>query len=436
MDILFFLPIEATYISQLNPDSNFGPCKELFIGQSAMPNDTFRTLLKFDISSIPLESIIVKATLRLFINVEETSLPQTLYINRLLNSFSQNTISWNNTPEYEPTPYSTLISDINMNDYIYVNITDLVRGWYYKAIDNTGILLSTLESTSSFKRLFGFEDESVSLWPTLLIEYSKIKKQVENVKNIENTESAEVTNAMDISMEASNKDSSTISKNTSTGKKVCSKSNYIKKATNKNTNNKKTSAKGAIYKKTSNKVITGATSLTNRGSIIPFASGGPIIMTTTIDGQVGNTSLIGFGSAALDVTLLNDTINLTGSTLEPVLNFSFSIPRKGKIMSMVAYYSNIIDLNLIGTTITITAQLFRSTTIDNTFKPIPGAIVKLGPALTDKVILGSVCKGISTNLFIDINQEDRLLLAFSSTASGISLINTITGYASAGLNIV
>lgn len=159
-------------------------------------------------------------------------------------------------------------------------------------------------------------------------------------------------------------------------------------------------------------------------------------MTTIAGGLVGTTSLLGFGSSATGVSLVGGAIDLTGTALGPLINFAFSVPRDGTITSISAYFSNTVALALVGTTITITAQLFSSTTPDNTFTPVPGALVTLAPALTGIVSLGDTSNGITTGLAIPVTAETRLLLVFSATADGVTLINAVTGYASGGLTIV
>jgi BclB C-terminal domain-containing protein len=151
---------------------------------------------------------------------------------------------------------------------------------------------------------------------------------------------------------------------------------------------------------------------------------------------VGTTSLIGFGSSATGIPLVGGIIDLTGTALGPIINFAFSAPRDGTITSVAAFFSVTVALALVGTTVTITAELFSSTTPDNTFTAVPGTSVTLAPALTGVVALGAVSNGILTGLAIPVTAETRLLLVFSATAAGVTLINTITGYASAGITIV
>jgi BclB C-terminal domain-containing protein len=159
-------------------------------------------------------------------------------------------------------------------------------------------------------------------------------------------------------------------------------------------------------------------------------------MTTIAGGLVGTTSLLGFGSSATGITLVGGVIDLTGTLVGPLINFAFSVPRDGTITSIAAYFSNTVALALVGTTVTITAQLFSSATPDNTFTAVPGALVTLAPALTGIVSLGDTSNGITTGLAIPVTAETRLLLVFSATAAGVTLVNAVTGYASGGLTIV
>lgn len=83
----------------------------------------------------------------------------------------------------------------------------------------------------------------------------------------------------------------------------------------------------------------------------------------------------------------------------------------------------------------IRAQLYVSNTPNNVFTPIPGAIVNLSPALSGTISIGTISNGITTGLSIPVTAQSRLLMVYSAQASGLSLINTVVGYASAGIEI-
>ncbi|MEI2280995.1 exosporium glycoprotein BclB-related protein [Paenibacillus polysaccharolyticus] len=181
--------------------------------------------------------------------------------------------------------------------------------------------------------------------------------------------------------------------------------------------------------------VTGATGATGSGAIIPYASGLPASLTTVLGGLLNTSSLVGFGNSASGVTINGGIIDLTGAA-GTLLNFAFSASRAGTITSLAAYFSTTAGLSLVGSTVTLTAQLFRSTTPNNTFTAVPGALVTLAPALTGVLSLGTISSGLTTGLSIPVAAGDRLLMVFSaSVTAGIDVASTIAGYASGGLTI-
>lgn len=172
-------------------------------------------------------------------------------------------------------------------------------------------------------------------------------------------------------------------------------------------------------------------------AIIPYASGLPVTLTIIAGGLVGTTALVGFGNSANGVSILGGTIDLSGASIVAgtPINMAFSAPRDGTITAISAYFSVTTALSITGTTVTITAQLYRSTTPNNTFTAVPGAVVTLAPALTGLLAIGASSNGLITGLNIPVTSQTRLLLVFSATATGLSLAQTIIGYASGGVAI-
>ncbi len=155
-------------------------------------------------------------------------------------------------------------------------------------------------------------------------------------------------------------------------------------------------------------------------------------MTTIIGGLVGTTTLLGFGSSVTGVSVGVGIIDTT-----TISNMAFSMPRDGTITSLAAYFSTTVALSLVGSTVTLTAQLYQSTTPDNQFSPVVGAAVVLSPALTGAIGIGSISSGLTTGLSIAVAAGTRLLLVFEAdVTAGIDIATTITGFASAGLTIV
>jgi len=179
---------------------------------------------------------------------------------------------------------------------------------------------------------------------------------------------------------------------------------------------------------------TGPAGVAGASAIIPFASGTPAVMTTIAGGLTGTVSLVGYGSSTSGVSTVGNNIDLTGGG-GVNLNYAFSMPRDGVITSVSAYFSTTVALSLVGTTVTVSAQIYCSPTPDNIFTPVPGAIVTLAPALTGVIANGAVSNGITTGLSIPVSSQTRCMPVFSTTSAGISLVNTVTGYMSGGLAI-
>jgi BclB C-terminal domain-containing protein len=173
-----------------------------------------------------------------------------------------------------------------------------------------------------------------------------------------------------------------------------------------------------------------STASSGGGAIIPYASGAPIVMTTILGGLAGTTSVLGFGTSATGVSLLGGGIDASALT-----NFAYSVPRNGTITSISGFFSTTVALALVGTTLNIQAQLFAAPAGSNSFLPVPGALVNLAPSLSGIVAIGNTAFGTTSGLSIPVLAGSRLLLVYSATASGIGLITSVTGYASAGVSI-
>jgi BclB C-terminal domain-containing protein len=141
-------------------------------------------------------------------------------------------------------------------------------------------------------------------------------------------------------------------------------------------------------------------------------------------------STIGFGDGVTGIT--------GGSPIDATAigNMSFSLPRAGTITSLAAFFSTSTRLSLVGTSVIITAQVYQSTTPNNIFTAIPGALVNLSPVLTGSPLAGAITNGITTGLSIPVLPQTRLLLVFFMSAAGVSPIQSVTGYASARLSIL
>lgn len=151
-----------------------------------------------------------------------------------------------------------------------------------------------------------------------------------------------------------------------------------------------------------------------------------------LDGTAGIGALVGFGSSAPSPTVLGLNLDLTGSALGPVINFAFSVPRDGVITELAAYFSVTVGLALALGQVEVIAQLYESTTPDNTFTQIPGAQARI--PFSGLIQLGDFGSDI-VSLNVPVTAGTRLLLAFGLESTGLTIAAALAGYASAGLAI-
>jgi hypothetical protein len=144
-------PTDDAYISQFYGNTNFGTSMDLFTGKFLQANDAYRSLLKFNLTGvIPPGNIILGATLNLFVYRKDKPdaqlSPQTVSVFTNASNFSQSTVTWNNAPALSATPYSINVTDANVNNYINIDITNIVVDWFYNVIPNNGITLVGIEN--------------------------------------------------------------------------------------------------------------------------------------------------------------------------------------------------------------------------------------------------------------------------------------------------
>jgi BclB C-terminal domain-containing protein len=151
-------------------------------------------------------------------------------------------------------------------------------------------------------------------------------------------------------------------------------------------------------------------------------------------GLAGTNSFVGFGSSGTGITVVGGTIDLTNAA-GTLTNFAFSVPRDGTITDITAFFSVTAALSLVGSQLTINFELYQSATPDNIFTPIAASSLDLAPALTGVISIGDIATGTLAGLNIPVTQGTRLLAVFSADATGLTLVNTAVGYASAGIAI-
>jgi hypothetical protein len=117
-----------------------------------------RSLLQFDLSGIPSSSAISSALLSLYYNPTTVFGPghygsNAAYVARVMNSWNENTVTWNNQPSFSPQNMVSLPSSTSTTqDYTNINVLGLINNMVGAGNSNNGFMVK-LQNEVPYKRL-------------------------------------------------------------------------------------------------------------------------------------------------------------------------------------------------------------------------------------------------------------------------------------------
>jgi len=172
-----FISCKETYIAEWYPNTNFSSSTALFVSQYKQTGDDYRSLIQFDIchlcNMLPPVSTVEKAELELYMYRNEAPVEGiVVYVNRILNSWNCDTVSWNYQPPISTdTDGAVFVTNTTPLSTIKIDIIDLVQGWFEGIIPNNGVLISGNEQINSLLGFINHNYPDSSKWPRLNITY-------------------------------------------------------------------------------------------------------------------------------------------------------------------------------------------------------------------------------------------------------------------------
>lgn len=177
---IFFEPLGDAYIAQFYPNTNFGNSPYLYAGRFQGPGDIYRSLLIFSLTSPRLSSDIIppgarinEAFLRLTIYRNLIPLGTTIFLDayRVLSPWDENTVTWNNQPNFNPlspvfsAPVSSGLGTIDFN------LTGLAAGWFDGGAVNVGVLITGDEVNNRLVGFYSKQFPNTIFWPRLYVNW-------------------------------------------------------------------------------------------------------------------------------------------------------------------------------------------------------------------------------------------------------------------------
>lgn len=164
--------VRDAYVRSYFSKINYGVESQMYTGYSSSPfPEVFRSLIGFDISSIPTDNIEVgKAVLRLF-NDGRGGDSQELQITELLSQWEEYGVTWDSQPKMAEDGFNqTATIDNTSGKYIDIDVTSLVKAWHEGEKENFGFMLKALDEEKDLLKGFYTKDRG-ELRPELVVEY-------------------------------------------------------------------------------------------------------------------------------------------------------------------------------------------------------------------------------------------------------------------------
>jgi len=161
-------------------NSNFGNTNEFITYEWTFGGtpSTGYSLLKFDLSALPPNATILNATLSLYYNGYQNSSAghsgdNESYLKRVIDDWSESTVTWANQPSVTAFDQVALAKSINTSqDYDAINLTKFVKFWYNNPDENYGMKLQIVKQDPAASMKFCSSDAVDSIYrPKLVILY-------------------------------------------------------------------------------------------------------------------------------------------------------------------------------------------------------------------------------------------------------------------------
>ena len=161
-----------------SPDNNYGDADKTWVSSAA--SDTTRSLLRFDIASIPMGAKIIQASMSL--QRQSGSAPdEPISAHRITNDWSENSVTWNwrktgrnwNTGggDYDNTAIATTLVGGSGNQRFNWDITSLVQDWVNGSFPNYGVILVAGVAGMVGERFYTSDESYEDRRPRLSVTY-------------------------------------------------------------------------------------------------------------------------------------------------------------------------------------------------------------------------------------------------------------------------
>ncbi len=164
-------PIADATVDKTSPDSNYGADEHLYVQYTTESSETLaRAFVKFDLSSIPVGSVIDYAEFAAYVDLlttEPQDEPVNVGLHTAQSAWDEDLVTWNTQPGLASGAITRTV--ITHTQWITWEITELTDYWYKNASANYGFGLDS-EQVLDHQMGFGSREDAVNP-PRMIVHY-------------------------------------------------------------------------------------------------------------------------------------------------------------------------------------------------------------------------------------------------------------------------
>ena len=177
MDSIILDSIADACILEGYPTGNFGSTSDMWAGydDSLDPDgEIVRSLVMFDLSTIPSGSTINSATFEAYLvgSYDYPNRYRDVTVHRITGAWSEGSVTWNNKPSYSGSYDSVSIKSEQVWDWHSWDIRDLVQEWVNGTYANHGLMLRGPEQSGADSAWRSFSTREGPFSPRLVIDFT------------------------------------------------------------------------------------------------------------------------------------------------------------------------------------------------------------------------------------------------------------------------
>lgn len=173
MSTIALSSLADTYVQQRQPNMNLSKRGRLVVGAERQPQNTYRSLLKFELSQLPSACEIIGATLKLFVERATLSSCISVAAYGIAPDYDPSVVTWDTAPQTTEPSAAFTVSYCQAKQFIEADVTELVRR---SRTDSSppllGILLTESAGDPGSAVFAAGSDRDARYRPSLIIQYT------------------------------------------------------------------------------------------------------------------------------------------------------------------------------------------------------------------------------------------------------------------------